>query len=171
MDILIARLFHIFAGVIWAGTVITFGRYIEPTINATGPAGQAFMQGLIKRGYTKFMTVVASTGILSGLYLYWRVSGGFQPDWIGSPFGLTLTIGAVTAIAAFALGPIFYMPLGKRIEQIARSIGPEGPSTEQRAELGGITHKLGQVGNWSMLLLGITVLTMAGARYVGTVLP
>jgi hypothetical protein len=129
------------------------------------------MQRLIRRGYSNYMMVVAVTGIVTGLYLYWRVSGGFQPDWIGSPFGATITIGAVTAIAAFALGPLFYLPAGKRIEAITRGMGPTGPNPEQGAELRAITHHLTRVGNWSMVLLGITVLTMAGARYVGTVLP
>jgi len=171
MDILIARLIHIGAGVIWAGTVMSFGRYVEPVVNESGPAGQTFMQGLLRRGFNTFMLTMAVTGILSGAYLYWRVSGGLRPDWIGSSFGLTITIGAITALAAFALGPIFYIPLGKRAEAISKGIGPGGPSAEQRAQLTAITHRLARVGQWSMVLLGITVLTMAGARYVGTVLP
>lgn len=170
MDILIARLLHIFAGVVWAGTVMSFGRYVEPVVNEIGPSGQAFMQRLEQRGFTKFMLVMAVTGILSGAYLYWRVSG-LSVEWITSSYGLTLTIGAITALAAFALGPMFYIPSGKRIAEIAKGIGPNGPSVEQRAELTAITHKLARVGQWSMVLLGITVLTMAGARYVGSVLP
>lgn len=171
MDILIARLLHIFAGVVWAGTTMTFGRFVEPAVNEIGPGGQAFMQALERRGFTmKWMLPMAVTGILSGAYLYWRVSG-LSVEWITSSYGLTLTIGAISALAAFALGPIFYIPAGKRIQAITRGIGPGGPSPEQRAELTAITHKLAQVGRWSMILLGITVLTMAGARYVGSVLP
>lgn len=170
MDILIARLLHIFAGVVWAGTVMTFGRYVEPVVNEIGPSGQTFMQAMERRGFTKFILVMAVTGILSGAYLYWRVSG-LSADWITSSYGLTLTIGAVSALAAFALGPIFYIPAGNRIAAITKALGPEGPSAEQRAELTAISHKLARVGQWSMVLLGITVLTMAGARYVGSVLP
>lgn len=129
------------------------------------------MQSLERRGFTKFILVMAVTGILSGAYLYWRVSGGLQASWIGSGFGISITIGAVTALAAFALGPIFYIPAGKRITEITKGAGPEGPSVEQRAELAAIGRRLAEVGKWSMVLLGITVLTMAGARYVGTVLP
>lgn len=171
MDILIARLLHIGAGVVWAGTAITFGRYVEPAVNEIGAGGQQLMQSLERRGYTKFMATVAVTGILSGTYLYWRVSDGLQASWITSGFGLTLTIGAITALAAFALGPIFYIPAGKRIAEITKGMGPGGPSTEQRAELVAITQRLGRVGKWSMVLLGITILTMGGARYVGSVLP
>jgi uncharacterized membrane protein len=171
IDILIARLLHIFAGVVWAGTVISFGRYVEPTVNEIGPSGQAFMQTLERRGFTKFMLAMAVTGILSGAYLYWRVSGGLQAAWIGSGFGLSITVGAITALAAFALGPIFYIPAGKRITEITKGAGPEGPSPEQRAELAGIGRRLAGVGKWSMVLLGITVLTMAGARYLDGILP
>lgn len=168
MDILIARLLHIGAGVVWAGTVITFGRYVEPTVNEIGESGPRFMQALERRGFTNFMLAMAVTGILSGAYLYWRVSGGLQAAWITSGFGLTLTVGAITALAAFALGPLFYIPAGKRIQAINKTAGAGGPSPEQRAELGAIGHRLAKVGIWSMVLLGITVLTMAGARYVDT---
>lgn len=150
---------------------MTFGRYVEPVVNEIGPAGQTFMQGLLRRGFNNFMLSMAVIGILSGAYLYWRVSGGLSVSWITSSYGATLTVGAISALVAFALGPIFYIPLGKKAEALAKGFGPGGPSAEQRAEMGAITHKLARVGQWSMVLLGITVLTMAGARYVGTVLP
>jgi hypothetical protein len=171
MDILIARLLHVGAGVIWAGTAITFAWYIEPTVNETGPSGQAFMQTLIRRGYSRFVTVVALTGIISGLYLYWRVSGGLQASWITSGPGLTLTLGGLSALVAFAFGPIFYGPAGKRMNEISQAIGPSGPTPDQRTELAAINHRLARVGVWSALLLGFTVLTMAGARYIDTILP
>jgi hypothetical protein len=166
MDILIARLLHIGTGVIWAGTAISFARFVEPTVNEIGQGGQAFMQTLERRGFSRFMTVVSVTGILSGAYLYWRVSGGLQAAWITSGFGLTLTVGALAAIVAFVFGPIFYIPAAKRIREISGSIGPTGPTPEQRAELSAITQRLSRVGVWSAILLVIATLCMAGARYV-----
>jgi hypothetical protein len=166
MDILIARLLHIGTGVIWAGTVITFARFVEPTVTEIGQGGP-FMQTLVRRGFSRFMTVVSLTGILSGAYLYWRVSGGLQGAWITSGFGLTLTVGAIAAIIAFALGPIFYTPTSKRISEISGAVGPTGPTPEQRAELASIEHRLARLSTWSAILLGIATLCMAGARYVG----
>lgn len=171
MDILIARLLHIGAGVIWAGTAIMFARFVEPTVNEIGTSGQSFMQVLERRGFTKAMTGVSVTAILSGAYLYWRVSNGLEPGWITSGFGLTLTLGAIAALISFSFGPLFYIPSGMRIQELSRSFGPTGPTPEQRAELSKITHRLAQVGIWSALLLGFATLAMAGARYVGAVLP
>jgi hypothetical protein len=170
VDILIARLLHIGASVIWAGTVITMARYIEPTVNEIGASGQSFMQTLERRGFTKFIAIVAGTGILSGAYLYWRVSGGSH-TWAASPFGLTITIGAIFALVAFSFGPLFYIPAGRRITAISAAIGPTGPTPEQRAAIGEITHQLGRVGIWSASLLAVATLCMAGARYVGAVFP
>lgn len=166
MDILIARLIHIGAGVIWAGSTIVFARFVEPTVNEIGAGGQAFMQGLERRGFTAFIGSVAGTGILAGLYLYWRVSGGLDQVWLKSPFGIVITAGSVAAIVAFALGPIFYIPAGRRIQEITRSAGAAGPSAEQRAEMQVLGRRLARIGRWSAILLGFTVLCMAGARYV-----
>lgn len=171
MDILIARLLHIGAGVIWAGTAVTFARFVEPTVNEIGPSGQTFMQTLERRGFTRFVTFVALTGILTGLYLYWRVSGGLQGTWITSGTGIVLSFGGLAALIAFALGPIVYIPAGKRITEITHAIGTGGPTAEQRTELRGITERLARVGQLSMALLIFTTLCMAGARYVGTALP
>jgi hypothetical protein len=171
VDILIARLLHIGAGVIWAGTAITLARFVEPTVNEIGTSGQAFMQALERRGFTRFVLVVAVTGILSGLYLYWRVSGGLQPQWITSGTGVVLTVGAIAALVAFSFGPIFYIPSSKRIEEITHGMGSGGPSPEQRSQLQAITQRLARVGVWSALLLAFTTICMAGARYIGAALP
>ena len=101
MDILIARLIHIGAAVVWAGSAIVFARYVEPTGRATGEHGQAFFQEMERRGFTRFMTANVVVGILAGLYLYWRVSDGLKAAWLTSPFGITITLGAVTALVAF----------------------------------------------------------------------
>lgn len=168
MDILVARLVHIAAGVIWAGTALVFARFVEPTVHATGEHGQSFMQEMERRGFTKFMTANVLVGILSGIYLYWRVSDGLKLSWITSGPGLTLTIGSITALVAFSFGPLFYIPTGKRIEQIGKQAAAAGgaPTPAQREEMARLAARLSQVGVWSAILLGVTVVTMATARYI-----
>jgi hypothetical protein len=171
LDVLIARLLHIGAGVIWAGTAISFARFVEPTVTEIGASGQAFMQSLERRGFTRFVASVAVVGILAGFYLYWRVSGGLQQEWLKSGFGIVITAGSISALIAFALGPIFYIPAGNRIREISKAAGPSGPTPGQRAELEALGRRLAAIGRWSALLLVFTVLCMAGARYVGAVTP
>ena len=171
MDLLIARLLHIGAAVIWTGIGIGFARYVEPSANAIGPAGQSFYQEMERRGFTRFVASVAGTAILAGLYLYWVDSGGLRQEWLKSPFGTVITVGAISAIVAFALGPMFYIPAARRIQSITKAAGPSGPTTGQRAELAALVHRLGRVGRWTAVLLGISLLCMAGARYVEAIVP
>lgn len=103
------RLIHIVLGVFWVGTLLFIVLYLEPSVRAAGPDGMSVMKGI--QGDRKLLTVlpiVAALTILSGLALYGRVSLGLNPDWISSPTGATLTLGAVASIVAFIIG-VFIM--------------------------------------------------------------
>ena len=40
---LLFRLLHIFAGVLWVGGVVLIALFVQPTVRAIGPAGGQFM--------------------------------------------------------------------------------------------------------------------------------
>lgn len=171
MDILFARLIHIGTGVLWAGAGILLARYLEPAARATGEHGQAYLQELQRRGLQIYVNVTGLAAILSGLYLYWHDSNGLQLSWVTSPPGATLTIGALSAIVAFVGGLLAGIPIFRRSKELRAQIAASGgiPSAEQRAEMARIVDRLAAVGKWVAVLLVLTVLCMAGARYVGLV--
>lgn len=163
----ILRLIHIFSGVFWAGVALMMAGFVNPSAKAIGPEGGKFMQQLARQNrFPSVMETTAILNILSGLWLYWLVSGGFQVNWVISKGGLALTIGGVGAIVAYGLSYVFQKPAAKRMAALGREIQAAGgpPSPEQTAEMQAQQKRLTQGGLLSAVLLAIVVVGMAVAR-------
>src|SRR5690242_20278924 len=105
MTMLILSLLHIVAGAFWAGVVLFAFAFLEPVVEALGPAGGAFMQKLMTG--TKLQTVMPLAGmltILSGAVMYWMVSDHFAAVWLTSAHGITISIGSLAGILAAMAG-------------------------------------------------------------------
>ena len=119
----VLRLVHIFAGVFWAGANLMMAGFINPSIKATAPDSSKFMQYLAqKSGYPRSAEIAGWLTVLAGLTLYWWVSGGFQPAWIISRYGMALTIGGLLAIAGLVVGYTVQKPAAKRIGALGQEI-------------------------------------------------
>ena len=166
---LITRVIHILFGVYWAGTLLFFVTFLEPAVRAAGPDGAKVMQGLMRRRYLDVMPIVALFTILTGLDLYRRVSAGFNTAWIMSRPGLSITIGAVAAIIAFAIGVFVMRPAARRagaIMQRAQQL-PEGAERDAGlAEVGRLRARGAAAARWVAGLLAVAVVGMAAARYL-----
>jgi hypothetical protein len=171
IDMIVFRILHITAGVMWAGSVFLFAMFVRPSAAAIAPAGAPFMAELLgKRRLVHWLLAFASVTILAGAYLYWKgweAAGSFG-DWVDGGFGLTLTIGAVAAIVAFAFGLFGTRPNVDRMLAIGREVASSGgpPTPEQGAELATIQSKLGTYSRVSLSMLALAVLAMAIARYL-----
>src|SRR3990172_5385186 len=99
MDILLllARLLHIVLGTFWAGTMIFNAVFLSPAFQDVGPDAAKVAGALVRRRFMTIMPIVALVTILSGFWLYWRLSGGFDSGYMGSRPGQTLGMGAVAA--------------------------------------------------------------------------
>ncbi|MFQ6046854.1 MAG: hypothetical protein ACE5PT_10950 [Gemmatimonadales bacterium] len=166
---LVMRLIHIGLGVFWAGTIFFFVIFLEPSVREAGPDGAKVMQGLFKRHYLNVMPVVAALTILSGFVLYWRLSGGMNATWIGSDYGLSLTVGGAAAIVAFVIG-LFGMrraalraaALGAELQQAAEGARREKLMAEAQAQ----RNRARKSAHWVAGFLAVAVISMAVARYV-----
>jgi uncharacterized membrane protein len=166
--IVLLRLLHIFAGVFWAGAIFTLARFVLPTVATLGPAGQQFMRQLaLERGLTKTMTIAGIVTVLAGLALLWHDSSGFQPAWMGSGVGVVLSIGGLSGIGAAVVGVRSGMK-ASRLGQLFNEMDAEGaaPNPEQLAEAQAIGAKLAAGVRAVAIMLIVTVVCMAVARYV-----
>jgi uncharacterized membrane protein len=171
MDILwvnFIRFVHVFAGVLWVGAGFLFLFFIGPSVKATAPNGQKFMQHfIVRRKYPMFMGTVAILTVLSGVALYWRDAGGDLGGWLQTGPGLGLTIGSITAILVIPLGLFFLTPLTERLGKLSAQIEAAGgpPSQALLSEIETLDKKLHSLEWLDFILLLISVLTMATARY------
>ena len=165
------RIAHILAGIVWVGSAFLFVFYLQPSAAAVGPAGAPFMAELLgKRRLTDGILMAGATAVVAGLFIYWhdwQLYGSFS-DWIGSTFGLVLTVGALASIVALAIGVFGTRPNVRRLlilgRQVAESGGP--PSPEIGAEIGQIQGRLKVFARVGLALLVFAVLAMSTARYL-----
>ena len=166
--IVVLRLLHIFAGVFWAGAIFTLARFVLPAVAATGPAGQQFMRQLMMvQGLSKTMMLAGVTAVVAGLWLMGIDSAWFQPAWMGSGMGVMLSIGGLAGIGAVVVGVRSGMRaarLGVLFKELDAAKGP--PRPELVAEIQQIGAKLAAGVRAVAIMLAITVVCMAVARYV-----
>jgi uncharacterized membrane protein len=166
--IILARLIHILLGVFWAGTLIFNAIFLVPAVRDAGPDGAKVVAGLMRRRLLDITPAAAALTILSGLWLYWRASVGFDSAYMRSPRGITYGIGAVTAITAFGLGVRILRPSMLKAAAITQAVA-NAPQAERDAQLAtaqALRMRAARVGQIVAWLLGFAVAAMAVGRYV-----
>lgn len=170
MDLLflIARVLHVGLGVFWAGTMIFNTAFLSPSMRDAGPDGAKVGAGLMRRRFLDIMPAAAGLTVLSGLYLYWRISGGFSSDYMGTAMGMTYGAGGIAALIALGLGLGILRP--SMIRAAALSQAADGAAPEERdrvlAAAQALRMRAASVGQVVAWLLGATTIAMALARYL-----
>lgn len=166
--LLVLRLFHVLLGAFWAGALIFNALFLVPSIRDAGPDGAKVVAGLLRRRFLDIMPFVAALTILSGLWLYWRMSGGLQAVYVWSGTGVTLAVGGLAAVLAFAIGVGVLRPAMLRAVSLAQAAAQAGsPAREaQLATAQALRLRAAAAGRVVALLLALAVAAMAVARYV-----
>lgn len=167
---LVFRFLHIVAGVLWVGSAFLFVGFIGPSAGEVGPSAGPLLHAVVKkRKVAKVITGLAAVTVIAGWVMWLKDMSdwGGLGDWLGSSFGIVLSIGAVLATTAFFLG---YHGVGRNVErlvdlgdEIAASAGP--PTPEQQARMGQLSAALEKHGKLDLLLLLLAVIAMSTARY------
>jgi hypothetical protein len=165
MEYLTLVFLHVLFGILWAGGAIVAGLFIIPSVIDAGPGGAAVMAGVARRRLPLVLTTAGSIVVLTGLRLYML---RFSSDWIASPHGLVLTLGAVLGLGAFVIGVFVQRPAAMQLGALGARIAASGapPTAEQAAELQALRARLQRVARLTAWhLIGAAVL-MASHRFV-----
>jgi len=144
-------------------------RFLGPNAKVLGPDASKFMQRLMgpMRLLDTAITMAVLT-ILSGTWLVWIMSGGFQSPWFGSAPGMAFSTGGLLGVLTLMTGLGVTRPSLERLKQIGQEIasadGP--PNAEQTAEIAALRAKMGKAGNLAFILLVGAVVAMSVARYL-----
>jgi hypothetical protein len=166
---LIFRIVHIGAAVLWVGSAFLFTVFLGPTAADLGPVAFPVMKQLVEqRKVSKVIEALAGFTVLGGLFLYWRDwhAYGSLGNFVGSAFGLSLTVGAIAGIGAFFIG---LYGIGKNVERLVEVgnkvvAGGGPPPPELMAETQQLSSKVKMFSQIDLVLLLIAVLGMATAR-------
>jgi hypothetical protein len=166
---LIFRIVHIGGAVLWVGMAFFFTVFLGPAAEQLGPAAFPVMKRLVE--VQKVPTVIewiAGFTVLGGLFLYWRdwhTYGGLG-NFVGSAFGLSLTVGAGAAIAAFFVGNFGIAKNVERLVEVGNKVVAGGgpPPPELMADIQQLGARIKMFSQIDLVLLLIAVLGMATAR-------
>jgi uncharacterized membrane protein len=167
--IFILRLIHVLGGILWVGGAVATAFFVVPAANATGPAGGQVMRELVQvRKLPMFLSLMGPFVLLSGIWLFYIASGGFQSVYMRSGPAMGYSIGATAAIIAAIVGAGFAAPNAKKLGQLGQQIQSAGgpPSPEQAAEMKRLQAKLGTLAKAASGLLIVAATMMAVARYL-----
>ena len=87
---LVFRIVHITAGVLWVGSVFLLSVFVAPAAEAVAPAGAPLMGELLgKRRLVDRIIGLGAITVVGGLFLYWHDWHLFPSfgDWLSSRFG------------------------------------------------------------------------------------
>jgi hypothetical protein len=167
---LVFRFLHIVSGALWVGSAFLFVGIIGPSAAEVGPsAGPLLHVAVKKRKVAKIITGFGAVTVIAGWVMWLRDMSQYPSlgDWLGSRFGLVLTIGGVLATTTFFVG---YLGIGRKVErlvdvgdEVAASGGP--PSPAQQAEMDRLGAAMKMFGKMDLTLLLLAVTAMSTARY------
>ncbi|HEX7964229.1 MAG TPA: hypothetical protein VF651_00815 [Gammaproteobacteria bacterium] len=165
---ILLNLVHIMAGAFWAGAVLLLTFFLFPAMESAGPQGGAVMQKLVKG--TRFPLAMMGSGvltILSGLALYWFVSGGLSAAWISSSHGVAITVGGIGGILAAIVGGAMSGRASKRLGALMQEIQAAGaqPTADQQMEIASLkrTVRRGSLAGAAFILVALVGMSVARA--------
>lgn len=163
----ILRLLHIPAGIVWVGFSLFMMSFAMPAALSMEDRGGRFVRALYNTTpLLRVFPITALVTTVAGVLLYLRVSDNFNANWLTSGAGIVLTIGSLAGLAAFFHG----IGIGRRSEaqkELLNTIAgqPDGPTPAQGAQLAEIGQKQARATMISVVLMVIAVVGMSTARY------
>ena len=160
--ITVLRLLHIVAGLIWVGAAIVMSCYIEPALERAGASGNPLLRALYGQSrFPQLIPLAALITTVAGLLLYGLMS---YHEALSSSMGLVLTLGALFGLLAFGHGAFtVWRSAGRYAAMVTTDEADEATLSQLQAKM----RRNGRISMWLAL---VSLLLMAGARYIGPVL-
>ncbi len=162
------RTIHIFSAVAWVGGNFLLVLVISRGMRALGPEAGKFMGSMTGPGrMTQYLTITGVLTALSGLWMYWLVSGHLDHGWLTSGPGAVLTVGAVAGILAWLHGAFALGPIARRMGELSRQMGESGgpPAPEHLEEMHLLRERQATNSVVSVIILSVALIGMSVAQY------
>src|SRR5213080_2695516 len=108
--LLVLRFSHVFFGALWVGMMAFQTFFLMPALAEAGPDSGKLMAALMRRRLPVILPIVALITLVSGFWLFQRLSGGAPAGLMRTPIGLAFGSGGLAALLAFLLGIVVMRP-------------------------------------------------------------
>jgi hypothetical protein len=163
------RVLHVVLAGIWLGMAFFVSMFLLPAVSERQSVGGDMMAAIVRRGIVPFMASIGGTTVLTGFYLFWRFTGGFDPAISASRGGMAFSIGALTGFIALILGGSMIGATAKKIAKLNAKVSALAEGAERAAVTNEMTALTGRMVTFSrivVVLLLISMATMALGHYV-----
>src|SRR5690349_12869823 len=127
------RAAHVLLAAIWIGATVFTSILLMPVIEGSGPMGGQIMANLERKGMTKFFASIGGTAVLTGIYLYWHFTGGFDPTVSRTNAGMAFGVGGAAGLIALIIGGAV---IGRSSRKVLAIMGQVATASEpQKAAL------------------------------------
>lgn len=167
--LLVLRLVHIVLGSVWVGIVVFNTIFLGPAVQELGSDGGKVMGVLVRRGMMTFLPIVALGTILSGVWLLWKVSLGFNEHYFHTAAGHAFAGGGAMAIIAYLIGITLLRPSMLRAGALAQGMAQVTDETERSArqrQIQILRSRARRSGQVVATLLLLSTAAMAVGRYL-----
>jgi len=162
------RAAHVLLAATWVGATVFTSILLMPVIEGSGPIGSQIMQNLEKKGMTAFFAAMGGTTVLTGIYLYWHFTGGFDPEVSRTHAGMAFGIGGVCGLLAVIIGGSVIGRSSRKMlglmEQLPKASDAQKAAIMQEAAT--LRGRMKTFGSLVLLLQIIALLTMAVGHYI-----
>ncbi|MFS8064643.1 MAG: hypothetical protein ACMG5Z_08635 [Luteimonas sp.] len=150
------RMAHILFAALWFGAAAFLTLYLLPALRQLGPAGNPTLHALHQRGLHRFMAASTGLTVLSGLWLYWTLTAGFDARVVSSHMGLVFGLGGLAGLTAAILGGAV---IGRSVAQLNMlSASPEAVASQ--GQIMALQRRIAMTSRLALALLVIALLAM-----------
>jgi len=163
------RVLHVLFAATWIGSTAFIALMLGPAIERAGASGGQVMARIDARGFHKYMALLATTTVLTGLYLIWRFTGGFDGDIAATHAGIAFGIGGVAGVLALIVGGIVVGRSARQATDIINRVAgmPDGPEKGSLIMHAAAARRRMKAGTTVVIALQATALVfMAVGHYV-----
>jgi hypothetical protein len=159
----VLRVLHILVAALWVGAAGLLAMVVMPAVGDAGMAGGPFLASLHRRKLHVFMAASALLTVLSGIWLYWVLTTGFDPDIVWSRSGLVFGIGGLCGLVALVIGGGIIGPGFARLAALTEQTAavPEDQRAAHVQRLGTIRRRTMLASKCALALIVIALVLMA----------
>jgi uncharacterized membrane protein len=160
------RVVHVLVAAVWVGSAAFLTFVLMPAIATTGPAGGQVMVALNRKGIVPFFASISGITVVTGFYLYWRYTAGFDPELSASNAGMAYGVGGLAGVLAMIIGVSVVGRSSKRMVAVMQEVARLPDGSEKQSYLSEAATLRGRLMTFGPIVV-VLQLIAAGLMAVG----
>jgi hypothetical protein len=168
MLFLTVRAAHVLLSAVWLGATALLTLFLMPAIAEAGPPGGQVMGALVRRNLSAFMASLGGLAVVTGFYLYYRFTGGFDPALSGTRAAMVFGTGGIAGLVALIVGGAVVSRAAKKMAALGARLS-SATDTDRAAIAADLAATRSRAATASMIVLVLQVIAivlMAIGHYV-----